>query len=100
MPRTPSSLSQLFYLVPETNKETQSAHLELLDRLYKVTEQRTRSANYDESKYYEGWNTILHYFRAQTNYDITIAPQRRFVRNFYDKEEPGMLDTLSPRCKC
>lgn len=99
--------------MPRTqNKPTQSnvsllkaafltAHFELLDRLYKITEQRTLSGDFDESKYYEGWDTILNHFRAETNEDITIAPQRRFVRNFYQPSEPGMLfDSTCLLCEC
>lgn len=65
-------------------------HFDLVQRLYEVTEQRTRDGDFDESKYYKGWDTILNYFRGKTNRDITVGPQRRLTRNFYDEKEPGM----------
>lgn len=73
---------------PQT--QSNNSHFDVLQRLYNHTEMRTKSRDFDESKYYEGWDVILNYIRMQTNSDITIAPQRRFTRNFYDEKEPGM----------
>lgn len=72
-----------------------ASHFDILQRLYNLTEERTDRGDFDESKYYEGWDTILNHFRMETNHEITIAPQRRFKRNFYDDKIPGMyIDDL------
>lgn len=83
MPKTQSNLKHLTSLFD-------IAHFDVLQRLYESCKRRTESGDFDESKFYEGWDAILNHFRMQTNYDITIAPQRRFSRNFYDEKEPGM----------
>lgn len=90
MPKVQASANRLISLFDEARKGESEAHVDVLRRLYVLTERRTRSGDLEESKYYEGWDAILNYLRAQTNMDITIAPQRRFTRNFYEEKEPGV----------
>lgn len=89
-PQTQTGLNRIKALFDNTRKDEWEPHYKVMQRLYEHIGKRTEKGDFDESKYYEAWDAILNHFRILTNTDITIAPQRRFKRNFYDEKEPGV----------